>query len=143
MGSGVERDRLVALAAQRGVTERIIWHGSVPQAAALLRAFDAFVLSSRTEGTPIALLEAMAAEVPIVATRVGGVPDVIGDNEGILVPSEDPAAIAQALESIGKNPEAARRRSRGARDRLDHSFGTIPWLDAIEIVYNSVRTSTP
>ena len=70
-------------------------------------AFDVFVLSSRTEGTPIALFEAMAAGIPVVASAVGGVPDVVSSREALLVNPEDPAALAAAITETLENPAAA------------------------------------
>src|SRR2546421_7209369 len=67
VGNGIERQSLLARATRLGGAPRIRWHGTVPDMAPAFRAFDVFVLSSRSEGTPIALFEAMAAEVPIVA----------------------------------------------------------------------------
>jgi glycosyltransferase involved in cell wall biosynthesis len=135
IGDGCERSALTTLAGELGVADRIDWHGLVPDASRLLPAFDGFILSSRTEGTPIALFEAMAARIPIVATRVGGVPDVVGDAEALLVPSEDPPALAAAVKSIVDVPEAATARAAAAAARLEDQFGVAPWLDAYETVY--------
>ncbi|HEY9228589.1 MAG TPA: glycosyltransferase, partial [Gemmatimonadaceae bacterium] len=107
VGDGREKPALEAQAAQLGIAERVRWHGIVADAATLLPAFDAFVLSSRTEGTPMVLLEAMGAGVPIVATRVGGVPDVVSDAQALLVPSEDPAALATAIRAIRDDAASA------------------------------------
>jgi len=103
-----------------------------------MTAFDAFVLSSRTEGTPIALFEAMHARVPIVATQVGGVPDVVTSEHAILVPSERPVAIAEALAELKRDPAAAKRRSDQARERLLQGFSAQSWVDTIEEVYRTV-----
>ena len=77
IGDGPERAALAQLASELGVSARIQWAGSVQRAGECTAAFDAFALSSRTEGTPMVLFEAMAARVPIVATAVGGVPDIV------------------------------------------------------------------
>ncbi|HSM59559.1 MAG TPA: glycosyltransferase, partial [Longimicrobiales bacterium] len=74
VGEGRMRSDLVQLAEELGVGERITWHGAVTEAGDLVAAFDLVVLSSWTEGTPMVLLEAMAAGVPVVATAVGGIP---------------------------------------------------------------------
>jgi glycosyltransferase involved in cell wall biosynthesis len=138
IGEGGDRDRLKEQATELGIADRVVWHGAVPNAGAVLPAFDAFVLSSRTEGTPIALFEAMFASVPIVATRVGGVPDVVTSEHALLVPSEDPSAIAEALAEIRRDPSAAIRRSELARDRLLQAFSPEAWLEAVEEVYRTV-----
>jgi glycosyltransferase involved in cell wall biosynthesis len=138
VGEGGERDQLKEQAAELGVGDRITWHGSVPNAGALMPAFDAFVLSSRTEGTPIALLEAMYAGVPIVATEVGGVPDVIHSEHALLVPSEQPAAIAAALSELERDPSASKRRSERARERVLHDFSAEAWIEAVDDVYRTI-----
>jgi len=138
IGDGRERPALMANAAALGVSDRVVWHGVVADAAAFLPAFDAFVLSSRTEGTPIALFEAMSARVPIVATQVGGVPDVVTEAEAMLVPAENPADIAVALENIQSDPVASAKRAQSAKTRLERSFAVEPWLDAYECLYRQI-----
>ena len=141
IGAGPELDQLKQEAARLGITERIVWHGEVADAGSLFTAFDAFVLSSRTEGTPITLLEAMNSRVPIVATRVGGVPDVVTSAHAILVAPEQALAIANALSTLQREPTAAIRRSEMARDRLLESFSSAAWLDAVDAVYRAARES--
>ena len=135
IGDGPEAGSLRARADAAGLAARVRWCGAVPQASRYFSAFDVFVLSSRTEGTPIVLFEAMAAAVPIVATRVGGVPDVIGDREGWLVPSEDPAALAAAVADALARPDEAQRRAGAARDTLASAYARDPWLDRYEALY--------
>jgi glycosyltransferase involved in cell wall biosynthesis len=138
LGAGPLRKALETRAAALHVADRICWHGVVPGAGRLLRAFGAFALTSRTEATPIALLEAMAAEVPIVAAAVGGVPDVVSTKEALLVPAEDSEAVAAALREVFQDPAAARRRASAARERLEREFGLAPWLGRYEAVYRAV-----
>jgi glycosyltransferase involved in cell wall biosynthesis len=139
IGEGPEGDRLRAQAADLGVADRVVWHGAVAKAGELLSAFDAFVLSSRTEGTPIVLLEAMHAGVPILATTVGGVPDVVTSDHALLVSAENPGAIAEGLALLRREPAAAIARTTQARSRVAQSFSADAWIDAIEDVYR--RTS--
>ncbi len=141
VGDGPDRTTLQARAAQLGLDSSVHWTGVVPDAAALFSAFDIFVLSSRTEGIPIVLLEAMRANVPIVATRVGGVPEMLNDTEALLVPSEQPAALAAAISSVRDNAEAARTRARAARARLERDFAVDPWVGRYDAVYRSVLPS--
>jgi glycosyltransferase involved in cell wall biosynthesis len=133
IGDGPERGAETTHAASVGAN--MLWKGLVPSAGRLCTAFDVFVLSSRTEGTPIGLLEAIAAGTPIVATKVGGVPDVVSDREAILVASEDPAALADAVTDVFANPEAAAERARRATHRLSTAFGSDAWLDRHEEIY--------
>jgi glycosyltransferase involved in cell wall biosynthesis len=138
IGEGEDRDRLKEQAADLGIGDRVVWHGAVTNAAAVLPAFDCFVLSSRTEGTPIALFEAMAASVPIIATCVGGVPDVITSEHALLVPTEQPGTIAEALAELRRDPSAAADRSEFAHERLLQAFSAEAWLEAVDEVYRTV-----
>jgi glycosyltransferase involved in cell wall biosynthesis len=139
IGDGPERERLREQAAKLGIANRVTWHGFVPNACSLLTAFDAFVLSSRTEGTPIALFEAMHSGVPVVAARVGGVPDVVGPAHALLVPPEHPRMIAQALDQILRERSAAEQRSFLARERVLHTFNSTTWLAAVDAIYDGMR----
>lgn len=138
IGDGRERGVLERRARELGIAERITWHGVLADAARVYGAFDAFVLSSRTEGTPIALFEAMAARVPIVATRVGGVPDVLSPAEALLVPAEDHDALAAAIRAVVDDPAAAAARASAAAARLDREFAVGPWLDRYETLYRGL-----
>lgn len=143
IGAGRERRALAGRAAGLRLEARLLWHGERPEAGRLFTAFDVFVLSSRTEGTPIALFEAMAAGVPIVASQVGGVPDVVSPNEALLVPAEHPAALAAALRAVHGDPTAAATRARAARARLERDFALDPWLDRYAALYERVRHGVP
>lgn len=138
IGDGPERRELEARAVARNVADRIRWTGVLPNAARLFPAFDAWILSSRTEGTPIVLFEAMAAGVPIVATSVGGVPDVIGDAEALLVAPGQPAMLARAIRQVYADPAGAQSRARCARERLERDYQSEPWLDRHDAIYRMV-----
>lgn len=135
IGDGSERAALEALAASLGLADRVRFHGAIPHAAPLFPAFDVFVLSSRTEGSPIVLFEAMAAGVPIVAATVGGVAEALRAEEAWLVPREDPHALAAAVREALTDPAAARLRAARARGRLASAYALDPWLDAYEELY--------
>jgi glycosyltransferase involved in cell wall biosynthesis len=138
IGDGPQSDVLRARARDLGVANRISWHGSVADAALLLRAFDVFVLSSRTEGTPIILFEAMHAGIPIVATSVGGVPDVISAAHAVLVPPENPRLIADAIDHIRVDQNAALQRSARALQRVTDAYGHARWIASTRAVYETV-----
>jgi glycosyltransferase involved in cell wall biosynthesis len=137
IGDGNERGRLERLAAVLGLSSRVTFHGIVDDAAGLFPAFDVFVLSSRTEGTPIVLFEAMAAGIPVIATAVGGVPDVVSGTEALLVPAQDPAALAHAIRAASLDPRAAQARVTAARARLD-DFTLGRWVARYDAVYQRV-----
>ena len=145
VGTGSDYTALQARAAALGVADRIRWHGVVPEADRVFTAFVVHVLSSRTEGTPVVLFEAMAAGVPVVATRVGGVPDVVSREEAVLVESGKPIALADGIRDVYAHPAAAARRARAARVRLERDFGLGPWLDRYVGIYRLVArgASTP
>lgn len=138
MGNGREQRSLAARARRLGVERLVRWHGTVPDAGRHFAAFDVFVLSSRTEGTPIVLFEAMAAGVPIVATRVGGVPDVVSPVEAALVAPDDPFALAVAIRAAYCDPAAGRERAERAGARLRRDFTTPPWLERYAAIYRFV-----
>ena len=140
VGGGPEREALKAQAERLGVANRVYWLGVFPEVGHLFAAFDWFALSSRTEGTPIVLFEAMAAGIPIVATAVGGVPEVISAEEGLLVPSEDPIALAQALQVVLADRMGASARADSARRRLETEFSVTRWVEAYDGVYRRALT---
>ena len=129
IGAGPERESLATLVARQGMADRVHFHGPREGAANLFRAFDVWVLSSRSEGTPMALFEAMAAGVPIVATDVGGVGDVVSQGEACLVPPDDPAALAACLRDIHAGRLRTRERVAAATARLMEQFGTDQWIE--------------
>jgi glycosyltransferase involved in cell wall biosynthesis len=118
---------------------RVILLGQIADAARMMKAFDVLVLSSRTEGTPMVLFEAMAAQVPVVATAVGGIPDVVSDNEALLVPPERPDALARAIEAVRDDPAAARTRAEAAAKRLSTEYAVGPWVERYAAVYRGAR----
>jgi glycosyltransferase involved in cell wall biosynthesis len=138
IGDGPERAALEELVRVEGLSDRVHFHGTVPDAARYISAFDVFVLSSRSEGTPVTLLEAIASKVPVVATDVGGIPDVVGESEAVLVRSEDHLALAKAIQSAIQDPASAKRRAEAAVRRLHAYFGMDRWIDAHDRVYDLI-----
>jgi glycosyltransferase involved in cell wall biosynthesis len=139
VGDGPDRDALLVQADTLHLEDRIVMHGALPNAGQLLPAFDLFVLSSRTEGTPITVLEAMAAHTPIVATAVGGVPDMLSNDEAWLVQPEQPEALAAAINDAIRNPADAHARATRARERLERDFNVETWLTQYESIYQSIQ----
>src|SRR6266852_6782237 len=95
VGDGPEREPLEAAAASLGLSDRVVFTGQVNNVQVYFAAADVLVNPSHSEGSPYVLLEAMAAGLPIVATAVGGVPEMVENNEtALLVPASDPCALA-------------------------------------------------
>jgi glycosyltransferase involved in cell wall biosynthesis len=116
VGDGPDRTALEAQARSLGLEDRVRFLGERPDVDRLLPAMDLFVLSSREEGIPNALLEAMAAGRPSIVTDVGGNREVLDDGDtGWIVPARDPAALARALGEALDDPAEARRRGERAR----------------------------
>lgn len=120
-GDGDERKNLEILIEKYKLSENFILAGRIPQAQQYLKAFDCYVSSSRKEGFPYALLEAMAAGLPIIATEVGGVPEMLGD-AGILIPPESPAHLSQAIGKALQEKDLLQTLSQKASNRAQKKF---------------------
>jgi glycosyltransferase involved in cell wall biosynthesis len=139
IGSGPLEDELRARVAADGLRDHVRFLGSRDDVAELLPALDVFVLGSRFEGLPIALLEAMAAELPCVATAVGGVPEALTDGvEGRLVPPGDPRALATALEEVLGAPGVRAAMGSAARRRVRSEFSIDRAVRRTEELYAAV-----
>jgi glycosyltransferase involved in cell wall biosynthesis len=126
LGDGPERGALEASVAATFRPEFCHLLGSRPDTERYLAAFDAFALSSKTEGLPLALLEAMATGVPVVSTAVGGIPDVLQPGvTGVLVPAGDHQALFRQLLFLVNYPTAALRMGARGRELVhaDYSVG--------------------
>lgn len=136
VGGGPERERLESLAVSLGLGARVRFTGEREHAARYLAAFDLFVLPSRSEGTPIVLLETLATAVPVIASEVGGVPDLISSpEEGTLVPPDDPAALGTAIRAVLTSPETARVAAKRAQDRVRRDYDFETWISRHEALY--------
>jgi len=122
-GDGPCLAELKQLATELHVAEQVTFLGEIRDVPSLLARGSLFVLPSRSEGISLTLLEAMACGLPAVATRVGGTPEVLLEGEtGLLVPPRDPAALAQAILRIGRDPERGLRMGRAGRERVEQHF---------------------
>lgn len=137
IGDGPLAGAVSAEAERLGVADRVQLLGSVVEAGRYFRAFDALLLSSRTEGTPMAVLEAAVARVPVVATAVGGVPDLLGVDSPLLVSHGDAAGLARGL--AGLLADRARAEGEGAaleaRIRAGAGGG---WVESYRQMYASL-----
>ncbi|MDZ4257164.1 MAG: glycosyltransferase family 4 protein [Gemmatimonadales bacterium] len=136
VGDGPDRERLDAVAARCGVTDRVHITGMVTTTNAWYREFDYFVNSSFKEGTSLSVLEAMATGLPCVATDVGGNSDVLAAGDaGVLVPSDDVAAMTEAFVALNRDP--ARRQTLGlaARRRAVGHYSLDAMVSSYERLY--------
>jgi glycosyltransferase involved in cell wall biosynthesis len=138
-GDGPLRAELEAEARDLGVAGRCVFLGQRADVPALLAAADLFVLPSLFEGLPVSVLEAMAAERPVVATAIGGTDEAITSEEsGLLVPPKDPAALASAIRRLQADPPFARRLAAAARARVEREFSSEATARNVMRVYDEV-----
>jgi glycosyltransferase involved in cell wall biosynthesis len=137
-GSGALLEELLRLRAELGLREIVHFAGFRPDVTVPFRNFDAFVLSSRTEGFPVAVVQAMASGLPIVATRCGGPEEQVTDGvDGLLVPREDPASLAAAMLRVAGD-ETLRRRLGGAAGVTARTrFSLAKMLESYEEIYRT------
>jgi glycosyltransferase involved in cell wall biosynthesis len=137
VGTGPMEHELRELAASLGVGERVRFLGYAEEPEALLSRWDLFVLPSRYEGAPLALLEALAAGLVVIATRVAGVAGVMGEDSW-TVPVEDPGALAQAVARALDDWPRAVADSEAARRRASREFSLDTQLRRVRSAYREL-----
>lgn len=138
IGDGEDREVLQRRIQALGLADTVFLLGFVPGAARYLTGLDIFVLPSVKEGLPYAILEAMAAGLPIVATRIGGIPDLIADDaSGILVPAKNPGALERALEMLLDDQERGRTLGAAAQKALRVRFSLQNMIERTVMIYRS------
>jgi glycosyltransferase involved in cell wall biosynthesis len=139
LGDGPQRPLLDRLIADAGLEQTVDLHGEVSDVRPFLAGADVFVLSTHFEGMPISLLEAMAASLPIVASDVNGLDEVVIDGTtGFLVPPDDPAALAAALRRLIDDPVKRRAFGQAAHERALERFSLQRWRDDHPALYASL-----
>jgi glycosyltransferase involved in cell wall biosynthesis len=139
VGGGPKEEEFRQLAARAGVEDRVRWAGFRTDVDALLAGCDLFVHPSLADAFPTVLLEAMAAGLPVVASRVGGIPEiVIPGTTGELVPPGDANALAATINSVLADPAARARMSEAARSRAIRDFSAEAWLHRLGELYQRV-----
>jgi glycosyltransferase involved in cell wall biosynthesis len=141
VGDGQERALLENECARLGVAEAVSFHGWRRDMYAVYGDLDVVVNSSRNEGTPVSLIEALAAGKAVVATRVGGTPDVLGDGAyGLLVPPGDPEALAAAILQTLRDPASARARARAGQVHVLHAHSATRLILDVDALYRELLT---
>ena len=139
VGQGPLEKEVKAQALKLGLEGTVVFAGFRPGAARIIAAADVFVLPSLYEGLPIAMLEAMALGRPVVASRVGGVPEAIDDEvDGLLIDPLDPAQLAEKILTLFHNPELRRRLSANAAQKVRDQFSVKRMVKSTEAIYSSV-----
>jgi len=139
VGDGVLRQEMEARARSLGIADRVAFTGWRRDLSRIYPDLDVLVVSSRNEGTPVSAIEAMASGCPVVATRVGGLPDLIEDGKtGSLVPSEDAEALAGAILRVLRDREAARAMAEAAREWVSQRFRARRLIGDMEQLYGEL-----
>jgi glycosyltransferase involved in cell wall biosynthesis len=135
-GAGSRLDELREHANRLNLGDSCQLLGNRTDIARLHHAFNLFVQSSDYEGTPNAVLEAMAFETPVVATSAGGTAEILRHGiDGLIVAPRDSGAIASAIESVLRDPDAARTRASAARRRVETDLSFETRMGAVEAIY--------
>ncbi len=139
-GDGPLRSSVAQLAADLGLSKRVLFLGIRDDVPKLMAAADAYVMSSAWEGLPMVLLEAAASSLPIVATEVGGNREIVCNGvNGLLVPSKNSAALAEAMLSMERLPDESRRTMGAAgRAHVSKHYGLSAVVDEWEAIYRSL-----
>lgn len=136
VGDGPEKRPLQTAAAQLPGANRVLFLGDQPDIPRLLAGLDILVLPSLWEGLPNVVLEAMAAGLPVVATAVGGTPELVSHNQtGLLVPPQNPEALAQAISQLLNHPELAAQMGQNGRQRAAAQFTIERMVAQTETLY--------
>jgi glycosyltransferase involved in cell wall biosynthesis len=144
IGDGHLEGELRLLAEDLGVRDSVSFLGPRQDVGEILRAIDLLVLPSNSECLPIVLLEALAAGCPIVATSVGGVPEILGELSWPQVPPDDPSALADGIRRVLTMPEAERASlTEVGRETVRAEFSREAFSARVESLYDSLLSSTP
>jgi glycosyltransferase involved in cell wall biosynthesis len=138
-GEGAERPKLEALIRELGLTDVVLLLGARRDVPDLLAALDVAVCASESEGSPLSVMEYMEARLPIVATNVGGIPDLIEDGvHGLLVEAGNPVAMAGAIDELLRDPARASQLGDNARERRQREFDIDVMVGNLEDLYTEL-----
>ena len=143
VGDGPDRERLEQRAHELGIARQCFFVGYQPDVAGYYGLFDAFLLPSVNEGTPVSAIEALAARTPVVATRVGGVPDVVRDGlDGFLVSAGDVQGAAAKLELLAADSGLRGQFGESGRQRMFERYSVERLVDDVDRLYRSLLESS-
>jgi glycosyltransferase involved in cell wall biosynthesis len=131
------------VALRLGVAEKVVWAGGRDPAHRLVSAFDVAIICSEWEGLPLAALEAMAAGVPLIATAVGGLPDLLAGESGVLVAPGDADGMARAIAALRDDPSQAREIGHRGQERVHRNHDLRQMLVHLERIYADVLRERP
>ncbi|MCS6864663.1 MAG: glycosyltransferase [Gemmataceae bacterium] len=144
VGDGHQRPRLEQLIREYGLTECVRLAGWQADVRPFLEAMDLFVLSSRREGLPNVLLEAMAMDVPVVATRVNGVPRLVQDGRnGLLVNANDPDGLVTAIATLLNNPQLRESFRAAGRRTVETRYNFLTRIQRLQRLYDALLAENP
>jgi glycosyltransferase involved in cell wall biosynthesis len=139
VGDGPDRDQLEERAHELGIARDCFSLGYQDAVAEWYAAFDAMILPSANEGTPVSVIESLAAGRPVVATDVGGVSDVVRDGvDGFLVEAADVDALADRLQELAADPERRRAMGEAGRERVLHRYAVARLVDDVDRLYRAL-----
>jgi glycosyltransferase involved in cell wall biosynthesis len=139
VGDGPDREEAEARAHALGIARRTLFLGYQRDVAPYYSLFDAFLLTSANEGTPVVAIESLAAQRPVVSTRVGGVPDVVDDGEdGFLADVGDADGLAERLERLARDGELRRRFGETGRGRVLPRYAVPRLVDDVDALYREL-----
>jgi glycosyltransferase involved in cell wall biosynthesis len=139
VGDGPDRERLEQLAHELGIARSCYFVGYQEDVAGYYRLFDAFVLPSVNEGTPVGAIESLASGTPVVANRVGGVPDVVRDGvDGFLVEPGDVEGAAEKLATLARDPQLRAKLGNSGRDRILERYSVSRLVDDVDRLYRAL-----
>jgi len=139
VGDGSIRLDLMTQTRDLGISKNVVFLGHREDVHELLHAMDIFVISSLSEGIPMALLEAMAASRAVVSSRVGGIPEIVEDGfEGFLIEPMDVNGLAERCRRLIESPDVARKMGAQARNRVERDFSATVMADRVALVYKEL-----
>jgi glycosyltransferase involved in cell wall biosynthesis len=141
VGTGSMTDSIKQRIESLELSQSVILTGERSDVSELLASSDVYASSSHREGLPLAVLEAMMAGLPVVATSVGDIPRVVTEETGVIVPPHQPKKLAAALEGLLQNPERREAMGRAAQQRARNEYSVDAWIKRHAALYREVLST--